>query len=157
MLLLSLYQGHIPDDSGKPPHVLVFQITAVTEFIDDHCQHIVPVPQGLCHIKLSCVAGTLAVSYEDAVKPYMVSTLHAVKPQDIFPVLLFLLPERMAVNSGGVIRLYARIIQDRKKRHCVIVMRRTITIKLPVPGNRHGAKLSVIISFLHARVRNIKR
>ena len=64
----------------------------------------------LCHIKFRGVAGTLAVSYENAVEPYMVRALHPVKSQDILSVLLLFFMKHMTVNTGGIIRLYPRII-----------------------------------------------
>ena len=52
----------------------------------------------------------------------MVSALHTVKPQDIFPVLLLLFTKGIAVDACGIVRLYPRVIQDGKKCYGVIVM-----------------------------------
>ena len=64
----------------------------------------------------------------------MVRALHPVKPQDILSVLLFFFMKHMTVNTGGIIRLYPRIIQYGKQRNGIIIVRGVITIELPVSG-----------------------
>ena len=157
MMFRSPDQRYISDNSGKPPHILIFQITAITEFVDDHRQHVFPILQCFCHIEFSCVTRSLAVSYECTVEPYVISTFNSVKPQDIFPVFLFLLLKCVPINTRRIVCLYARIIQNREQCYRIIIMWIIITIQLPVSGNRHHAKLPIVICLLHTCVRNIKR
>ena len=75
-------QLHLTEDAAESPHVLAFQITAVTPAIHLHSKSVLAFAQMAGHIKFGWRHGVLAISHLLAIHPYIECGMYTAKMKD---------------------------------------------------------------------------
>ena len=150
---------HGAENTGKPPHVLVFQIASVTPAVHLHGQSVPSRTQISGHVEFGRRHGILAVTDFLTVHPYVHGGMHTPEMKDkVLAEHLLRNIHKSHVRTDGIAVFIGGPVPGRLGSHArpvpserivdVDIDGRTVTLRLPVAGNGDCPPAADIIVFL---------
>ena len=141
------HNGDIPEDTGEPPHILVFQIGAVTPLHDLNGDPVDTDMGDVCNVKFCGQAAAFAHTGKLTVDPHIEEGVHAVEhKEEFFSVPAVIDLEFPDIATGGVVvgNVGGR---DRDGVEDIGIMRSAVAFHLPVGGNGDGIPFAAVKIF----------
>ena len=148
MILRTLEEIHVAEDTGGSELVLILQIAAIAPLEHEHRKRVAALLDTLCHIKLARGVGHFAVSKILTVQPDIEAGIYAFKVQISLRRTLVLLVNEVAqvCAAGIIIRDIRRIRRERILDIRVLVL--IVSVVLPNTRNRNRIPGRCVISLL---------